>query len=255
MTGTNETALRGASTESGHARGENAVQRFSSRTHSITPQRQKQPQPEHYEADKASVTVPDVGRMYGLEINRNGKALCPFHNDHHPSLKLYAERFKCFACGTSGTVIDLAAQLLGLTPADAVRRLNADFGLNLPLEREATPEEALEAKQRRERREFVKDAEARFNKWRDQTLRALTLCLQVADGAEGVPPDELTDEEVLGLRYAPALEWWFDVLNDERDTPERIERQMPVLRRRGEVEAVGRRIWTAWQMRLTNYSR
>ena len=227
----------------------------SSRSQRITSGKETQPSPEHYEAVKAAVTVPDVGRMYGLEINRNGKALCPFHNDHHPSLKLYAERFKCFSCGASGTVIDLTTRLLGLTPADAVRRLNLDFGLNLPLNREETPEEAAEAKQRRERRAFVKDAEARFNKWRDQTLRVLTLCLQISDDAEGVPPDDLTEEEILALRYAPALEYWSDTLNDERDTPERIARQMQVLRRREEVETACQAILIVFRTRLNSYSR
>jgi len=37
------------------------------------------------------------------------KGLCPFHDDHNPSLAVYTDsfRFRCFACGKQGDVIDL----------------------------------------------------------------------------------------------------------------------------------------------------
>lgn len=39
---------------------------------------------------------------------RNGKALCPFHDDHNPSLHYYpdTQSFYCFGCGVGGTAID-----------------------------------------------------------------------------------------------------------------------------------------------------
>ena len=35
---------------------------------------------------KAAVTVRQAAEHYGLQVSRNGMALCPFHNDRHPSL-------------------------------------------------------------------------------------------------------------------------------------------------------------------------
>ena len=78
---------------------------------------------------KAKVSPADAGRHYGLKTSRNGMALCPFHNDTNPSMKLYDDHFYCFACGAHGDVIDLTAKLLGLNFAEAVRRLAADFGI------------------------------------------------------------------------------------------------------------------------------
>ena len=77
---------------------------------------------------KAKVSPADAGRHYGLKISRSGMVHCPFHNDTNPSMKLYDDHFYCFACGAHGDVIDLAAKLLGLNFAEAVRRLAADFG-------------------------------------------------------------------------------------------------------------------------------
>ena len=35
---------------------------------------------------KESINTQEAARRYGLEIHHYGKALCPFHNDRHPSL-------------------------------------------------------------------------------------------------------------------------------------------------------------------------
>lgn len=36
--------------------------------------------------DKIKDTVRQAAEHYGLQVSRNGMALCPFHNDRHPSL-------------------------------------------------------------------------------------------------------------------------------------------------------------------------
>ena len=41
-----------------------------------------------FETIKAAVPVRQAAEHYGLKVNRNGMACCPFHNDRHPSLKL-----------------------------------------------------------------------------------------------------------------------------------------------------------------------
>ena len=82
------------------------------------------------ETIKATVAPADAARQYGMTVQRNGMALCPFHNDTHPSMKLYDDHFYCFACGAHGDVIDLTAKLLGLNFKEAVRRLSVDFGIS-----------------------------------------------------------------------------------------------------------------------------
>ena len=83
-----------------------------------------------FETVKASVSVPDAAKMYGIEANRHGMALCPFHDDHHPSLKLNEDFFYCFGCGVNGDVIDLVARLYNLKPYEAAKKLAADFGID-----------------------------------------------------------------------------------------------------------------------------
>lgn len=81
-----------------------------------------------FETVKQTVTSRQAAKAYGLEVDVHGMALCPFHDDHHPSLKL-DQRFYCFGCGASGDVIDFAARLFDLSPREAAKKLAEDFGI------------------------------------------------------------------------------------------------------------------------------
>ena len=83
-----------------------------------------------YEIIKAAISVKQAAKHYGLNVNRNGMACCPFHNDRHPSLKLNEDYFFCFGCGAKGDVIDLVARLFNLSSYEAAQKLAADFGLD-----------------------------------------------------------------------------------------------------------------------------
>ena len=65
-----------------------------------------------YGTIKAAISVKQAAEHYGLKVNRNGMACCPFHNDRHPSLKLNEDYFFCFGCGAKGDVIDLRGKVV-----------------------------------------------------------------------------------------------------------------------------------------------
>ena len=82
-----------------------------------------------FEAVKAAVTPRMAAERYGLPVRQGNMICCPFYADRTPSMKLNEDYFYCFGCGASGDVIDLTAQLFRLSPADAARKLAADFGI------------------------------------------------------------------------------------------------------------------------------
>ena len=82
-----------------------------------------------FEIVKENVNLREAAELYGIDVNRYGKALCPFHNDRHPSLYVADDHYYCFACGEHGDVIDFAARLFGLPLYEAAQRLAADFHL------------------------------------------------------------------------------------------------------------------------------
>ena len=90
------------------------------------------------EAVKSAVTLVAAAEKYGLKVSRGGTALCPFHDDRHPSLRLYEDHFYCFACAAHGDVIDLSAKLLDVPIPEAIYRLEEDFGIGVNDDRNRT---------------------------------------------------------------------------------------------------------------------
>ena len=78
---------------------------------------------------KAAVTPRMAAERYGLPVRQGNMVCCPFHNDRTPSMKLNEEYFYCFGCGAHGDVVALTAQLFDLPPAEAAKKLAADFGI------------------------------------------------------------------------------------------------------------------------------
>ena len=83
-----------------------------------------------FQTVKYVVNCREAAELYGIDVNRYGKVLCPFHNDRHPSLYVADDHHYCFACGERGDVIDLVGRLFQLSPYDAARKLMADFHLS-----------------------------------------------------------------------------------------------------------------------------
>ena len=84
-----------------------------------------------FEIVKENVNLREAAELYGIDVNRYGKALCPFHNDRHPSLLVADDHYYCFACGAHGDMIDFAANFFDLPLYEAAQRLAADFGIDM----------------------------------------------------------------------------------------------------------------------------
>ena len=83
-----------------------------------------------FEIVKENVNLREAAELYGIDVNRYSKALCPFHNDRHPSMYAADDHYYCFACGAHGDVIDFVSKLFQLSPYDAAQKLMADFYLS-----------------------------------------------------------------------------------------------------------------------------
>ena len=83
----------------------------------------------NYTHIKQSITTRQAAENFGIQVNSQGMAVCPFHDDHNPSMKV-DETFYCFGCGATGDVITFTARLLGISNASAARQLARDFGIS-----------------------------------------------------------------------------------------------------------------------------
>ena len=82
---------------------------------------------------KQANDIVDVVREY-LPLRRQGrtyKGLCPFHDDHHPSLDVdpVRQRFRCWACGKYGDVITFVQERERCSFREAVEMLARRAGI------------------------------------------------------------------------------------------------------------------------------
>lgn len=86
-------------------------------------------------AIKDAVDIVSLAGDY-LTLRRAGrryKALCPFHDDHNPSLELNPERqsFKCWSCGAGGDIFDFVKGIERVDFPEALRVLAERAGVPL----------------------------------------------------------------------------------------------------------------------------
>ena len=95
--------------------------------------------PRHSEATLAAIKqAVDIVALVGeyLPLHRTGskfKALCPFHDDHNPSLELNPDRqsFKCWSCGAGGDIFDFVKDYERVDFPEALRMLADRAGVAL----------------------------------------------------------------------------------------------------------------------------
>lgn len=82
---------------------------------------------------KQRVTMIDIVNKYGLETDRKGVMLCPFHNEKTPSMKIYEgdRGCYCFGCGYSADVIGFVKDYFKLSFIETLKKIDVDFGLCL----------------------------------------------------------------------------------------------------------------------------
>ena len=67
-----------------------------------------------------------MAQKLGISVSEDGWAVCPFHDDHSPSLHFYRDdsgvhRWGCFPCGAGGDSFDLVSRVLGCSFSDSIK--------------------------------------------------------------------------------------------------------------------------------------
>ncbi len=86
---------------------------------------------------KSKVNIVDVISEY-LPVEQKGKnyfAICPFHDDHNPSMSISPEKqiYTCFVCGASGNVFNFVANYEKVSFVSAVKKVAQKAGIKLDI--------------------------------------------------------------------------------------------------------------------------
>ncbi|RVT96192.1 DNA primase [Rhodovarius crocodyli] len=114
-----------------------------------------------------------VGRKVKLERRgRQWKGCCPFHSEKSASFYVYPDHYHCFGCGAHGDAIAFLTEGEGLPFREAVERLAAEAGMDVP-------QDSPKAAQRAEEAKSLQDVLA-------AAQDAFTRRLKLPEGAEGL---------------------------------------------------------------------
>jgi hypothetical protein len=165
---------------------------------------------DYAEAIKGSISCKQFAEFMGLQINRTGFAVCPFHGEKTASLKIYkgGRGWYCFGCHKGGDVISLASLYYGLGFKETLQRLNDDFNLGLMKEStetgknrvlmavEIAKRKTARLKEQRQRDALEAEYWMVFDKWLDAEKRVIEA--EPKNPEEGFPQafcDALTERE------------------------------------------------------------
>lgn len=169
-----------------------------------------------FEQVKSAVDMRTVAEGYGLHIDRGDMTLCPFHNEHTPSAKIYSDALHCFGCGTHVDVIGFTQKMFGLDkPIDAVKKLNQDFGLHIQVGTIPTREEVSEY----QKRVAEKRAYEAWEKSAWQTLNSYLWLMREWRQLAPASPDEIADKRfVYSLHHLDYAEYLcHEFINSNKD--------------------------------------
>ena len=176
-----------------------------------------------FEIVKYGVSCREAAELYGVEGNHYGMALCPFHNDRHPSLYVADDHYYCFACGEHGDVIDFVSKLFRLSLYDAAQKLAADFHLTPDKPPSAA---ALHAKRiQTEAQQLRENERLCFSVLSDYARVLRSWKVQYAPQSPAEAPDERFIEACHNLDQT---EYYLDILctGDSYERAEVIQQQM-----------------------------
>jgi hypothetical protein len=169
---------------------------------------------------KQRVDILQAAEMFGIQIDRHGKALCIFHNDTHPSMSFKDGHFTCFSCGAHGDVFDLVSKITGSTGFETAKQLNDAFHLGLDLDKPVKQADITKLHHERQRVGIFKTWEHDAFITVNQYAKHLN---EIIQARKPTAPDEAPDQLFIqALHEWDKVNYILDMLTFG-DWPEKIE--------------------------------
>lgn len=138
---------------------------------------------------------------------RDYVCICPFHNDHTPSLHVepYNNKVHCYACGKDLYLFDFVMEVRGVSYPEAVKYLYENFLRSENIQdiyEESTPEDKAKRNKRQKYVDCMKKVQSYYRTEYDGTGRNSVFCRDYAekrpDNPNGRWSKDICDSEVLG---------------------------------------------------------
>lgn len=160
---------------------------------------------------KARVSVPSVIDRYMPDVKLlHNRIPCPIHNGTDRNLLLHKDHFYCFVCNEGGDVIRLVRHIFGCDFMTALKRLNDDFNVGLPIGNKPTDADRkrmilADQKRREAERKQQDETDRRERAYFDRLELYLTVCRICTERAPRTPWDEWTPDWCTAMRLRTEL--------------------------------------------------
>ena len=98
---------------------------------------------------KKTYSMTEILQRYGVKVNKKGFAVCPFHNEKTPSMKVWQDSYRCYGCGEYGDIFDFIMKMDNLTFREVYISLGGEykqsFSARLKADREQKRRESIES--------------------------------------------------------------------------------------------------------------
>lgn len=149
---------------------------------------------------KNKLSMPDVCREYGIDINQHGFARCPFHSEKTGSFRVYKDgSYHCFGCQAhGGGPIDLVMGLFNLPFLAACEKLNEDFNLGIDIGKPMTRTQKIAAnkeawERQKKKQEIEQQHRVLIDEW-NAAIRQVKQCEEAIDAKAPADGDAEWDE-------------------------------------------------------------
>lgn len=156
---------------------------------------------------KETLDLREVMEYYGIEFNRSGFAVCPFHKEKTASLSIKNGYFKCFGCGASGDSISFVQRYFNISFPQALLRLDSDFHLGLTGRR---PDRSEVSHILEERRRAAEEKEQYRETYRKKEIIYRYLWSAYMHLAPKEPGEPIDGRYLDACIHLPEYENWFD---------------------------------------------
>lgn len=150
---------------------------------------------------KEQTTMRDVLSRYGVVVGRNNMCSCPFHKDRKPSMRVYADGYKCFSCNRSGDIFRFVQEIENCSFKDAFLILGGEY--KRQTERQKTISK-IKFSSNKKKHQDKKDTEENLYKL---IVKAYRQCQDAVDQEE-----PLSDAWCFGQTYLPIIQHIWDCM-------------------------------------------
>lgn len=162
---------------------------------------------EYAQIIKDRVTMDDiVGGYFPNPHPRYKRIPCPLHGGKDYNFSYNRKFYKCFVCGQSGDVIKFVQTHFNISFADAIKKINRDFNVGLPIDGDldantiqSLQREAERRKAEREARE--REGEAAVARYHAAMDRWVALDRALREGHPGDPAYDTAERDIAKANY------------------------------------------------------